>query len=167
MKKLAIFDFDGTLFDTLEPISGKELWQQKTGTPYPHQGWWSKPESLDITILDEIKPIDYIYERYKQHKQNNDYVYLATGRLIRLEKEVLNILNQHGITFDGIYLNNEKDTLSFKLKLFDKLIHKHRNDVDGVIIYEDREEHISEFDMWRKHLKEDVKIYNVNTKKVL
>lgn len=43
---LQIFDFDATLFDTPLPEDGCRQYEEKTGRPWPHQGWWGCPESL-------------------------------------------------------------------------------------------------------------------------
>ena len=52
MKRLAVFDFDGTLFDSPEQEDGMRIWSQKTGQQYPHKGWWGRRESLDSDIFD-------------------------------------------------------------------------------------------------------------------
>jgi hypothetical protein len=53
IKRIAIFDFDGTLIDTDTPESGKTLWQQEFGFEWPFKGWWGRPESLDSRIYFE------------------------------------------------------------------------------------------------------------------
>lgn len=50
IKRIAIFDFDGTLIDTDTPESGKRLWLQEFGFEWPFTGWWGRPESLDSRI---------------------------------------------------------------------------------------------------------------------
>jgi len=50
IKKIAIFDFDGTLIDTDTPESGKPLWLKEFGFEWPFTGWWGRPESLDSRI---------------------------------------------------------------------------------------------------------------------
>ena len=52
IKKLICFDFDDTLCHTLKPEEGKVIWKEKFGTDWPHRGWWSKPETLDLDIFD-------------------------------------------------------------------------------------------------------------------
>ena len=53
IKRILIFDFDGTMIDTDTPESGKALWQQEFGFEWPFTGWWGRPESLDSTIYFE------------------------------------------------------------------------------------------------------------------
>ena len=50
--KLISFDFDDTLCHTPLPEDGKQIWFEKTGTEWPYNGWWSKPESLDLEVFD-------------------------------------------------------------------------------------------------------------------
>ena len=57
-KKLISFDFDDTLVKTPLPEEGKIVWKEKTGTDWPHRGWWSKPESLDMEIFDMSSAIE-------------------------------------------------------------------------------------------------------------
>ena len=51
IKKLVCFDFDDTLCNTVKHDDGKVIWREKFGVEYPHRGWWSKPESLDMDIF--------------------------------------------------------------------------------------------------------------------
>jgi phosphoserine phosphatase len=40
MKRLAVFDFDGTLMNSPMPETGKQEWSEKMGKPFPFRGWW-------------------------------------------------------------------------------------------------------------------------------
>jgi hypothetical protein len=53
IKRILIFDFDGTLIDTDTPESGKPLWLKEFGFEWPFTGWWGRPESLDSRIYFE------------------------------------------------------------------------------------------------------------------
>lgn len=55
IKRIAIFDFDGTLIDTDTPESGKPLWLEEFGFEWPFKGWWGRPESLDSRIYFQKK----------------------------------------------------------------------------------------------------------------
>ncbi len=43
---ISIFDFDGTLIDTMTPEQGKKIYKEKTGKEWKYKGWWGKIESL-------------------------------------------------------------------------------------------------------------------------
>jgi len=146
IKKLISFDFDDTLVHTTLPDEGKKIWKEKTGEDWPHRGWWSKPESLDMEIFD-IPLNKKIYRRYKQAISNPDnYVILATGRVAPLQDEVDIILNHYGLEFDEMHLNPGIDTFEFKSNLFAKLIYELQP--EEFIMYDDRQEHLVKFVQW-------------------
>lgn len=146
MKSLVLFDFDGTLFNTPEPIEGKILFKNKTGTDWSHSGWWGRRESLDLDIFD-IDLNEHVYLDYLKHSLDRDsYVILATGRLTKLKNEVQKILDLYKLNFDEVHCNPGTDTFLFKKILFENLISKHKPDL--VFIYDDRIEHLNKFREW-------------------
>lgn len=150
IKKLISFDFDDTLVHTTLPAEGKQIWKEKTGEEWPHRGWWSKPESLDMEIFD-IPLNKKIYRRYqKAISDPNNYVILATGRVAPLKDEVDIILNHYGLEFDETHLNPGIDTFEFKSNLFAKLIYELQP--EEFIMYDDRQEHLVRFVQWAKHM---------------
>ena len=46
IEELHVYDFDGTLVDTPVPERGMAEFEEATGTPWPHRGWWGRAESL-------------------------------------------------------------------------------------------------------------------------
>lgn len=144
MRILKIFDFDGTMIDSLTPEIGIPMYEKNKGVPYPAKGWWGRKESLDTTALD-IKPIKPVADAYQEYKKNdpND-IYLVTGRLNHLEKEVKTILSDNGFEFDDVITNGTHlPTELYKIKIFKELISKEK--YDEIHIYEDREKHIDMF----------------------
>lgn len=161
------FDFDDTLFHTMLPNPGEKIWHEKTGEPWPHRGWWSKPETLDIEIFETPKN-DWTYKEYLKATEDTDSLrILATGRLQKvpgMRHNIEKILNQHNFSFDeiwvvpstdesqvqngkkGIYLNWGGDTFTFKTTLFEKLIKI--TGCDHFVMYDDREEHLPRFEEW-------------------
>jgi hypothetical protein len=150
-KDLVIFDFDATLMNTPEQAEGMLVWKEKTGNEYPHIGWWSRPESLDMSVFD-INPNLDVLEDYFKHKESDDMICLVTGRIKKLEPIVKSILDRYDLTFNGgVYCKTGgKDTLDFKLNLFKSMIEN--NDYRSITIYEDRFEHVKSFDQWIKTL---------------
>ena len=144
--KLISFDFDDTLCHTPLPEDGKQVWFEKTGTEWPYNGWWSKPESLDLEVFD-IPVNNWVYQRYLEAVTDDSaYLILATGRIEALRKEVELVLNHHNLSFDEVYLNFGGDTYSFKTRLFENLIKKVRP--QEFIMYDDRQEHLPKFEEW-------------------
>jgi hypothetical protein len=154
-KRIIVFDFDNTLCFTPEPDQGKKIWKEKTREDWPHIGWWSKTDSLNIDIFD-IPVNKWIYKKYLEAVSDPDnYVMLATGRLLKKEgmlDNVMKILNKHNLSFDEVQLNWGGSTLLFKLTLFENKIKK--LGVEELIMYDDR--HISSFIEWAN--KQDIKI---------
>lgn len=162
--KLICFDLDDTLCHTMKPEEGKPLWKEKTGQDWPHRGWWSKPETLDLDIFDtKVNP--YVYEEYlKAVSDPDNYVICATGRVEKLRPEVEKLLSEKNLAFDAIYLNTGGDTFDFKCRLFERLIRK--LGVSEFTMYDDRELHLIEFKKWAKTIDCKIKIVDVINKKI-
>lgn len=159
INKLICFDFDDTLCHTLTPEEGKPIWLEKTGSPYPHGGWWGKKESLDTEIFD-IKLNPWVYDKYLNAISDSDnYVFMATGRIVKLRNEVQKILDMHNLSFDSIHLNHTNDTFTFKCELFEKMIKRMRP--EEFIMYDDREEHLVKFVHWARTIDCKVSIVDV------
>jgi len=167
-KKLICFDFDATLFHTALEDEGKIIWKEKTGYDYPHIGWWSKPETLDLGVFD-IPLNRPVYDEYlKAVSDSENFVILATGRLEKLRPQVEAILNKNNLSFDGVFCKRGPgDTLYFKTKLFEKFITELQP--EEFIMYDDRQLHLIEFEEWAKTIDCKVTIIdvvNMTTKKI-
>jgi len=150
-ERLICFDFDDTLFHTPLPEEGKEIWKEKTGTEWPHRGWWGKPESIDDEIFD-IPKNEWTYKKYLDAISDpKAYVILATGRLAKvpgMKENIEKILRDNNIEFDEVHLNWGGDTFIFKCHLLEQTIK--RLGVSELIFYDDREEHLPKFVEWSK-----------------
>lgn len=148
IKKIICFDFDGTLCFTPEPVEGKKIWQEKTGTVFPYPGWWSKKETLNLDIF-YIPLNPFVYKKYLEAMSEEEtMVILATGRLVKLQKEVQKVLDFHNLEFDLVACNTGGETFRFKTKLFEDLIKKHQPDT--FVMYDDRHEHLTQFEIWAR-----------------
>jgi hypothetical protein len=161
-KRLISFDFDDTLCHTPKPEEGEKIWKEKTGTDWPYNGWWGRPESIDPEIF--YVPLNqWVYAKYLEAVADPDnYVILATGRLKKKEgmlDNVMSILNQHNLSFDEIHLNWGGDTYNFKTKLFEEKIEE--LGVKEFVMYDDRHEHLIKFEEWASEHHVDVTIVDV------
>jgi len=155
--KIAIFDFDGTLMNTPHAEEGKREWEEKTGKPYPHIGWWSKRESLDTNVFD-IKPIMSTLLDYNVESDNpNTLIIMLTGRLPQQADQVEEILNGYNIIFDEYHYKDEGDTLKSKLHTIKSLLYRYPN-VKFIEMYEDREPHALSFEEWGKDNDINIKV---------
>ena len=162
IKKLVCFDFDDTLCNTVKHDDGKVIWREKFGVEYPHRGWWSKPESLDMDIFPvTVNP--YVYQEYlKAVSDPENYVFCATGRIEKLRTEVEAVLHKLNLSFDALYLNTGGDTFTFKCRLFAKLIRELQP--EEFIMYDDRFEHLVEFEKWAETIDCKITIIDVVNK---
>jgi hypothetical protein len=164
IKKLYSFDFDDTLCFTLKPEDGKPVWLEKTGSPFPYDGWWGRSESLDTNVFD-IKLNPWVYKEYlKAISDSENFVFMATGRRTKLRNEVMKILDMHNLSFDALHFNNTRDTFEFKCGVFESYIKRMRP--DEFIMFDDREEHLVEFAKWAKKIDCKITIVDVINKTI-
>jgi hypothetical protein len=156
VRKVAIIDMDGTLVDTISPEEGKVVWKEKTGTDYPHKGWWSKRETLDINVFKNNLYPDILSKYHRVKSEEDTFVILCTGRIIPLIKQVKAILDKHGLEFDDVILNGDKrfsvkggqnDTLNYKLRVLSSLEDRFPN-LEEIEFWDDRDNHHPVFKAW-------------------
>lgn len=107
---LEFFDFDGTLIDTPEPEEGVRAYQAGYGQPYPHSGWWGRPESLDPTIWP-MKRLPTIYPLFRRARSRPDTrLILLTNRVEKLRPQVVALLEKHGMRLDALTFRQGSET---------------------------------------------------------
>lgn len=156
IKKLFAFDFDKTIMQTPEPEEGKEIWKEKTGNEYPHIGWWSKPESLDLNVFS-IKPFPSILNILKKEMNNpNSYVIVLTSRLEKLRPSVYSVLDANWIDVHKLDMSNDDRTKGDKiLEYIDEF-----SDLEEINVYDDREKEILIYQGIRDYIPKNIK-YNI------
>ena len=158
INKIVVIDFDDTLFHTPSPEKGKKRYEVMTGEPYPHKGWWGRPESLDQQIMG-IQPNEEIVDKYRECDMDSGCMtVLCTGRLDKLKDSVREILKRHNVYFDEENFNPGTNTLPYKIDTFERL-HQTHPDAE-MVIYDDRDEHIPYFKQWASD-KEGVEVVHV------
>lgn len=149
IENLIVFDFDGTMVNTMLPDPGKRIWLEKKGEPWSYRGWWGRSESLCLDTFEH--PVnDWVLEQYnKACEMENTYKIILTGRMDYLKDDVQKILNYHGINdIDKIYCNRGGRTESFKIKVLATLLNRHQDTLNKIVMYDDREEHYPTFKHW-------------------
>lgn len=133
MKRLAVYDFDGTLIDSPEPETGKIIWKEKTGQDYPHKGWWGRKESLNTDVFD-IKPFPSILAKLRDDMADPDTdTIILTSRMEKLRPELENILNLNGIKVDELITKRgREDKGDVILK-----IENYNQDLKEIVVYDD------------------------------
>jgi len=151
IKRIAIFDFDGTLADTPLPDKGKETYKGATGKDWPHKGWWSREESLDMEMFD-INVVQSVVDDYQAEMEKSDtLVIMMTGRIPKLSKHVEDILMAKGLTFDRYYYNTGGETGQVKINFMSQLVNEFKNTKE-IHLWDDRDLHIPRFEEFGKSL---------------
>ena len=160
INKVYIIDFDDTLFFTPHEEEGKQRYEEVTGEEYPHIGWWSRGESLDMDIYD-IPVNQSILQKFRECESDAECkTVLCTGRTDfkeEIKEAVRKVLRKNNINFDEEYFTRGR-TLDYKLKIFDKMFEENPN--AEIKIFDDRDDHIPSFRSWAKN-KEQVEVIHV------
>lgn len=160
IKRLAAFDFDGTLMNSPEKEEGKIEWQEKTGQPYPHLGWWGRPESLDLNVFD-IKPFPTVLHQLKREQSQPDtFVIVLTSRQEKLRSQVQAVLDANDIHVDKLDMKYDWKDKGQKILNYIKQF----PDLTEINVYDDMEEHIIAYEAIKAQLPENIvlNIYHAN-----
>lgn len=140
-KELHMYDFDNTLFKSPHP----PVTMKNKGA------WWSDVGSLSEPVVPQIPGPEWwiqntVSEAQKSIQDPNVHAVVITGRKDRgdLRYRIAEILQSAGLNFDGVYLNNQKDTRSFKIAKLREIIRMNPS-IEKVVIWEDRGHHLEFF----------------------
>lgn len=161
-KRLVIYDFDGTLFDSPDRKKGELTYFELTGEKFPFTGWWGRLESLSPPVVPE-KPdekwliANTIVAYREDFKDQETELVLMTGRPFKNSKRIIDICQHFGLIFHLHYFRGQpgqkgKDTLEIKSNFItEDLIHEN---LEILEIWEDRPEHTAAFFEAAKQWKE-------------
>lgn len=197
MKKIEVFDFDGTIFkNPTDTPENKKKYEDNTGLPWiidkqksreltllykkyipVRKGWYGRSETLEPPLVPFPIPKDMFIQdtcnRFLESKKNPDvHTILMTGRHCGLKSQVLNIMKEGKLievkkdVKDGnVYCKNidpnvvcyflgdngprpkgDKPTSTLLWKIW--ILEQYSRvfpELETIEIWEDREEHVSEF----------------------
>jgi FMN phosphatase YigB (HAD superfamily) len=149
IKKISIFDFDGTLVDSPKPEDGIAIWEEIYGFEYPFKTWWDRVESLDQKVFN-IDTIESTIDDYNEEYGNEDtLVIMLTGRIPKLKNTIKNILDKNNIYFDEYHFKDIDNTLLSKVNTIESLLKEYPY-VEEIEMWEDRKHHAKAFEIWGK-----------------
>jgi DNA topoisomerase-1 len=136
--KLAIYDFDDTLFRSpVKPMGWEGV-------------WWGDLASLTPPLVPAVPGPEWwngsVVERARLDIANpNTVTVMITGRLARkFPDRVRQLLGQVGLRFDKLFFSPGGDTHAFKLEVIRDLLNEYLS-VRGVDIWEDRGENLQQY----------------------
>jgi hypothetical protein len=158
--RLCAFDFDSTLIDSPQKESGKIQWSEKMGKPYSYQGWWGRPESLDLNVFD-IKPFPKILNLLnKDVSTPATYTIVLTSRQEKLRPLIQKILDVNNIHVDKLDMQRDQRTKGQKILDYVKKF----PDLREINVYDDKDSDIKSYEGIKNSLPEGIKfnIYLAN-----
>ncbi|EQD34163.1 hypothetical protein B2A_12784 [mine drainage metagenome] len=122
-RKIAVFDIDGTLFNSDECIRSAEL--EILGKSVTRDEYFALPKGMRKRItnlaftkyIDAAKPNYRIINILRSKKAAGYRVIILTGRSSKTEMQTIMHLNQYDVPFDELYCNKYEriDSNAFKL----------------------------------------------------
>jgi len=154
IKRIAIFDFDGTLFASPE----KPDW-------WPYQGFWGRLETLSPPYIPENPGPEWfssavVGEAQQAISDPDTYTCLLTGRIPKFGTRIKAILDGAGLKFDDYFFTSGSATLDFKLSIIENLIQRFPD--ARVEMWDDRHEHAGNFETKIKELGVVGTVHRVN-----
>lgn len=153
IERIAIFDFDGTLFRSPE----KPDW-------WPFAGFWGRLETLSEPYVPENPDSSWyvgsvVSDARQCASDSKAYTCLLTGRIPKFEKRVKHLLANVGVRFDDYFFASGSSTLPFKLSVIEKLVAQFP-EARMVEMWEDRMEHIGPFEAKIKELGREALVHH-------
>lgn len=150
IRSIHVYDFDNTLMSTPFPDEAIPAWEAITGRSFPAGLFWTMPESLDPR-LDITPNHEVVASAERSHRDPTVLSIMMTGRRNSLRDAVMQLIDLHDLLlFDSYYLA-DGDTLTYKLNKIRELFDAHEN-VDEIMIWDDRESHWSSFEQLSQEL---------------
>ncbi len=148
--KLSVFDFDSTLVNTPLPETGKQEWEQKTGTAWPG-GWWGVEESLDTDVFDMTTNPEVISDYRREFSNPKNLVVMMTGRTGKLSNQVEKILSMNGLKFHDYLYNDGGETSADKIYKMEMIL-RYNPEIREIEMWDDRDSHIPTFQRWGENM---------------
>lgn len=155
---IVVFDFDGTLFNTLDASYGRVVYRKKTGKDWAHNGWYNREESLDTTVFPITVNLKTKTEYEKAKNKVENIICLVSERPIKVRKKVEELLEKNSFEFDYLfYRENEEDYFQTKCNQIKKVLAAN-DKINSLIIWEDKKFDAERFRAWAKKFFQNIEI---------
>ena len=153
VNKLAVFDFDATLFKSPDKPKGYK------------GNWWIKKDSLGEPNVPEIPNdkfwnMDIVKQAEKNIKDPSTYCVLMTGRVDKFfEDRIKQLLSQKHLNFKEVHLNEfGRDTSEFKIATIKNILKKYPS-IKSLEMWDDDEEKAEDY---KEEFKSSDLNFNIN-----
>ena len=143
--QLFVFDFDLTLFNSVDPKDGREIYEHSTGKMWPHRGWLGHPESLMPPL--SVYPGPALADYHNHQGRAGSLTVVLTARIEQTRRAVERILEEAQIYPDEVYFkpdsSSDNETSSqYKVRIIEKLLSNNK-DVVLVKFWDDKKENLA------------------------
>ena len=137
--KLFLFDFDGTLFHTPDPVEGRLEYERLTGQCWPHaHGWMRWAESLLPPLRSQPGPA--LPHFHACLHQSGSLTALVTGRIPSTGYAVKEVLHHHLVYPEKYFFKDspmeKENTPAYKVRIVQQLL-KENPDVSHIKVFDD------------------------------
>lgn len=152
VRELHVFDFDGTLFDTMGPHDGRQAYTALTGTAWPHRSWLDQPNSLRAPL--RVRPGRALAALRASLQRQRDAAVpgtvraiVLTGRFGSVRAEVAAALEAHGVQLPATSLHFRPDGErgAFKGTTLAQLLQHTYVGARRITIWEDNHDALAEY----------------------
>jgi hypothetical protein len=153
IKRLIAVDFDGCLINSFSPEAGKLMYEKYYQKKFPWNGWWGRPESLDLNVFD-IKPFPSVLNQLKEEQAKpNTYVIILTSRMEKLRPQVQAVLDVNHIVVDKLVMRHAESDKGKKILRY--LIEF--PELNEINVYDDRDKDIQSYIAIRNQIPKDIR----------
>ncbi len=143
--QLFVFDFDLTLFNSVDPKDGREIYERATGKQWLHRGWLGHPDSLmpPLSVLPGPALADY----HDHQGRAGSLTVVLTARIERTQKAVERVLKEAQVYPDEVYFkpdstSDTETSAQFKVRIIKKLLSENK-DITLVKFWDDKVENLT------------------------
>lgn len=166
--KLFLFDFDGTLFRTPDPVEGRAEYERLTGHSWPHpHGWMRWAESLLPPLRSQPGPA--LPHFHALLHQSGSLTALVTGRIPPTGNAVKEVLHHHLVYPEKYFFKDspmeKESTPAYKVRIAQQLL-KEYPDVSHVKVFDDLDDVLTAMHKLAHNYQEKVTFEVVDAKKM-